>query len=297
MDFLDYSQGFFGPQYTPCPQASSSVVVLPFGLELAVSWETGTSKAPEAILRASHEVECFDESFGVAPLDDVHVRTLAAFPIPNNMEEALSLLSQKVANILDNKLGFPIILGGEHTLTAGAIRPFVERYDHLVLLHVDAHADLRDSYFGDPWSHACAIRRCMDYPSVSLISFGIRNMDRHEFSFWKQNPERVRLHLASEHAQVKLDEVREFLLGKNVYITIDVDGFDSSLMPATGTPEPGGLFWQDVIPLIRLATEVGNVVGMDVVELAPRPSLHGCNFLCAKLLFKTISFLKHYNKI
>jgi len=118
---------------------------------------------------------------------------------------------------------------------------------------VDAHADLRDNYFGDPWSHACAIRRCLDYPSVSLISFGIRNMDRHEFSFWKENPERVRLHLASEHAQVKLDEVREFLLGKNVYITIDVDGFDSSLMPATGTPEPGGLFWQDVIPLIRLA--------------------------------------------
>lgn len=297
MKFLDYSDGFFGNQYKPQPDASSSVVVLPFGLEKAISWETGTSKAPEAIIKASHEVECFHEVLGFAPLDDVHVRTVSEFPIPENMDDALTLLSDKVEAILDQNLGMPFTLGGEHTLTAGAIRPFVKRYEELVILHVDAHADLREHYFGNPWSHACALRRCLDNPNVSMVSFGIRNMAKDEFSFWKENPERARIHLAQEHALVDLEKIKSYLLGKNIYISIDVDGFDSSLMPATGTPEPGGLFWYDVIPLIRLAAEVGNVVGMDVVELAPRPSLHGCNFLCAKLIFQTISFLKYYNKL
>lgn len=297
MEFLEYSQGFFGNQYKPQPQASSSIIVVPFGLEMAISWETGTSKAPEAIIRASHEVECFHEVLGFAPLDDLHVRTLAPFSIPKDMDAALSLISDKVETILEQKLGMPFILGGEHTMTAGALRPFVKRYDEIVILHVDAHADLREHYFGNPWSHACALRRCLDNPNVSMVSFGIRNMAKDEYEFWKANPERARIHLAQEHSQIDLEKIKSYLSGKTIYISIDVDGFDSSLMPATGTPEPGGLFWNDVIPLIRLATEVGNVVGMDVVELAPRPSLHGCNFLCAKMIFQTISFLKHYKKL
>jgi len=164
-------------------------------------------------------------------------------------------------------------------------------------LHFDAHGDLKDEYFGNRWSHACAMRRCLDNPGVSLFSFGIRNISKEEHKFWKDNPERVQLHLAYHHSQVDLAKVKEYLTGKNIYISVDVDGFDSSLMPATGTPQPGGLFWNDVVPIINIAAEVGNVVALDVVELAPREDFHGSDFLAAKLVFQTISALKYYNKI
>jgi agmatinase len=282
--------GFLGLEEDEAVSLSDAkAVVIPFGLEASVSYGGGTKKGPRAMMEASHEVELFDEQFWCEPYKHIGIATLKEPIITDNVSEALMQLEYVVEQVLD-KEQFPIVFGGEHSITAGAIRPFVKRHDEVVLLHFDAHADLRDGYMGEHFSHASAIRRCLDHDNVSVVSLGIRNISQSEIAFYEENKSRIHIFWAKDKKHFDIDKVISLLKGKTVYVTFDVDGLDASLMPATGTPEPGGLFWDEVIEVLDKASQVCHIVGADVNELAPIEGFHGPDFIAAKLAYKILTY-------
>jgi agmatinase len=195
-----------------------------------------------------------------------------------------------INNEILNKKLFPMTFGGEHSITPGCLKPFVKKNKEICLLHFDAHADLRDSYDGEKFSHASAIRRCLDYPNVSVISFGIRNISQSEIPFLKKNSSRINIFWAKDKAKWNLNKFKKMIKNKTVYLTFDVDGLDSSIMPATGTPEPGGLLWDETLKIIRIASKNSNIIGADINELAPIKNFNSYNFLVAKLAYKILSY-------
>ena len=211
------------------------------------------------------------------------------------MQEALKQIENINKILLDEKK-FPLILGGEHSLTPGSIRPFVKKFDKLCLLHFDAHADLRNSYNGNKFSHASAIRRCLDNSKVSLISFGIRNISSSEIPFLKKNKKRIKIYWAKDKSKWNLGEFKKIIKNKKVYLTFDVDGLDLSIMPATGTPEPGGLLWYETMNIIKIAAQCSHIVGADINELSPIKGFDSYNFLAAKLAYKIISYSFEFKK-
>ena len=288
MIFLKQKDGFLG--YDANTKIKSKVVVVPFGLEKTVSYGGGTKNAPREIIKASHQVELFDEELRKETFKYIGIRTLKPFKIKNQIKSAMDQIANINQKIISKKL-FPLVFGGEHSITSGSIRPFVKKFKSLYILHFDAHADLRDQYGGEKYSHATAIRRCLDFKNVKVISFGIRNLSKEEMNFYSNNKKRLKIFWCNEKKKWKKSEIRKIFKKKNVYITFDVDGFDSSLMPATGTPEPGGLFWDDVMPILKNVCSVSNVVGADINELAPIKNFNSCNFLTAKLAYKIISYV------
>ncbi len=287
--YLPPQKGFLGlpPEQAMSPEAAKALVI-PFGLEKSVSYSGGTASGPRAILEASPNLEYFDEEFWAEPFRDYGIATLEEPETGNSLPDALGRLEEIVETALANDK-FPLILGGEHSLTAGAIRPFARRHEKLTILHFDAHADLRDGYEGEKFSHAAAMRRCLDHENVELVSIGIRNISAEEVPFLEANRHRIKIFWAKDMPSWNLAEIGSLLAGKPVYISFDLDGFDSSLMPATGTPEPGGLFWHTVMDILSLAGKASDIAGADVVELAPSPGLHACDFLAAKLCYKILS--------
>ena len=211
------------------------------------------------------------------------------FKIDKNISKALNQISKINEKILGYNL-FPLTLGGEHSITPGCIRPFVKKYKKLCLLHFDAHADLRDSYEGEKFSHASAIRRCLDNKNVSLISFGIRNISESEIPYLKKNSSRIKIFWAKDKKSWNLKKFKKIIKNKTVYLTFDVDGLDSSIMPATGTPEPGGLLWDETLEIIKIAAKHSKIVGADINELAPIKGFNSYNFLVAKLAYKILSY-------
>ena len=157
-------------------------------------------------------------------------------------------------------------------------------------MHFDAHADLRESYNKNKFSHATSIRRCLDYKNVSVISFGIRNISADEIIYLKKNNKRIKIFWAKDKNKWNLNLFKKLIKNKKVYLTFDVDGFDSSIMPATGTPEPGGMYWNEIIKIIKIATKNSVIVGADINELAPIKGFDTYNFLTAKLVYKILSY-------
>jgi agmatinase len=289
--FLPQESGFLGVEekYLKSPE-DAKVVVIPFGLEKSVSYGGGTKKGPQAIIKASHQAELFDEEFWCEPFRQYGVATMKAPKIDyKSVPKSLDQLEKITSDVLEAKK-FPLILGGEHSITAGSIRPFVKKYKDLAILHFDAHADLRDGYDGEHYSHAAALRRVMDHPISTLISCGIRNISASEIPYLESNLHRIKIHFAKDKHSWDYKKIVEPLRGRNVFLTFDIDGFDSGIMQATGTPEPGGLLWYDAINIIKEASKICNFVGADVVELAPVKTLHSCDFLTAKLCYKILSF-------
>jgi len=272
------------------------VVVVPFGLEKTVSYGGGTNKGPREIIKASHQVELFDEDLNKEPYKSIGIKTLKPFPIRKKIEDALKQI-ENINKILLDKKKFPFVLGGEHSLTPGAIRPFIKKFGKIYLLHFDAHADLRNSYNGNKFSHASAMRRCLDYPNVNIISFGIRNVSSNEMAFFRKNKKRIKIFWAKDKLNWNLSLFKKIIKNKKVYVTFDVDGLDLSLMPATGTPEPGGLFWDETINIIKIASQHSNIVGGDINELSPIKGFDSYNFLAAKLAYKIISYSFEFKKI
>ena len=183
MNYLQNKSGFLGVDNKF--KTKQKVVVVPFGLEKTVSYGSGTKNGPREIIKASHQVELYDEELNCEPYKKIGIKTLKPFKINKNIKKALNQISEVNKKILNQNL-FSITLGGEHSITYGCIKPFVKKYKNLCLLHFDAHADLRESYNGEKFSHASAIRRCMDYKNVSVISFGIRNISASEIPFLKK---------------------------------------------------------------------------------------------------------------
>ena len=293
MKYLSNKKGFLG--INDKSNDKENVVVIPFGLEKTVSYGRGTSKGPKEIIKASHQVELFDEDLNKEPYKNIGIRTLKPFPIKKNILDALKQI-ENINKFLLNKKQFPLILGGEHSLTPGAIRPFIKKFRKICLLHFDAHADLRNSYNGNKFSHASAIRRCLDDPNVSVISFGIRNISSSEISFLNKNKKRINIFWAKDKLKWNLNRFKKIIKNKTVYLTFDVDGLDLSLMPATGTPEPGGLFWDETIKIIKIAAQFSHIVGADINELSPIKGFDSYNFLAAKLAYKIIAYSFEFKK-
>ena len=293
MKYLSNKKGFLGTDNKI--NGKVNVVIVPFGLEKTVSYGGGTNKGPKEIIKASHQVELFDEDLHKEPYKHIGIKTLEPFHIKKNMIDALKQIENINKILLDEKK-FPLTLGGEHSLTSGAIKPFIKKFGKICLLHFDAHADLRDSYNGNKFSHASAIRRCLDNPNVSVISFGIRNISSSEIPFLNKNKKRIKIYWAKDKMNWNLTKFKKIIRNKKVYLTFDVDALDSSVMPATGTPEPGGLFWNETINIIKIAAQSANIVGADINELSPIRGFDCYNFLAAKLAYKIIAYSFEYKK-
>ena len=287
MNYLSNKKGFLGIDNKF--NFKEKVVVVPFGLEKTVSYGGGTKNGPKEIIKASHQVELYDEELHCEPYKKIGIKTLKPFRIDSDIKKALKKISNTNEEILNKKL-FPITLGGEHSITPGCIAPFVKKYKKLCLLHFDAHADLRQSYNGKKFSHASAIRRCLDYKNVSVISFGIRNISQSEIPYLKKNSSRIKIFWAKDKVKWDLNKFKKMIKNKTVYLTFDVDGLDSSIMPATGTPEPGGLFWDETLNIIKIAAKNSKIVGADINELSPIKGFNSYNFLVAKLAYKILSY-------
>ena len=287
MKYLSNKKGFLGVDNKF--SFKEKVVIIPFGLEKTVSYGGGTKNGPKEIIKASHQVELYDEELHCEPYKKIGIKTLKPFNISKDIKKALQKISNTNNEVIKKKL-FPMTLGGEHSITPGCIAPFVKKYKKLCLLHFDAHADLRESYNGEKFSHASAIKRCLDHKNLSVISFGIRNISKNEISYLKKNSNRINIFWAKDKKNWNLEKFKKLIKNKTVYLTFDVDGFDSSIMPATGTPEPGGLFWDETLNIIKIAAKNSNIVGADINELSPIKGFNSYNFLVAKLAYKILSY-------
>ena len=293
MKYLSQKKGFLG--FDADKNANPKVVVVPFGLEKTVSYGSGTKNGPKEIIKASHQVELFDEELNKEPYKEIGIKTIKPFPIPKKIEKALDCLTEINEKIIaENR--FPLVFGGEHSITPGSIKPLIKRHKEIILLHFDAHADLRESYQGEKFSHASAIKRCLDYKNVKVVSFGIRNLSKPEMAFYNKNRDRIEIFWGKDKKDWDLKKLNNLFNKKTVYITFDVDGFDASIMPATGTPEPGGLLWEDVLPIIKKVCQISNIVGADINELAPIKNFNSYNFLVAKLAYKILSYTFEFKR-
>ena len=287
MKYLSNKNGFLGIDNKFDIKQKS--VVIPFGLEKTVSYGGGTKNGPKEIIKASHQVELYDEELNCEPFKVIGVKTIKPFKINKNINKALKQISHLNQKSIEKNL-FPLTLGGEHSITAGCIEPFVKSYKNVTILQFDAHADLRNSYNNQKYSHASAMRRCLDFKNVDLISIGIRNISKEEIPFLKKNDSRIKIFWAKDQKKWNLKYFKRLIKNKNVYLTFDVDGLDSSIMPATGTPEPGGLFWYETLSLIKTTFKNANVIGADINELAPIKGFNSYNFLVAKLAYKILTY-------
>ncbi len=290
LDYVTGAQSFLGTERSDRgrPQ-DAKCVVIPFGLEASVSYGGGTARGPQAILDASHQLELFDEELWREAYRDYGIAVIREPVIASPVSAALDQLEGLVETVLAEGR-FPFVLGGEHSLTAGAIRPFVKRYPDLVVLQFDAHADLRDGYHGEHYSHAAAMRRVLDHASLSLVSVGIRAISSGEAAFYEQNRGRISIHWAKDQAAWNIEDIVAPLKGKPVYVTFDIDGLDGAQMPATGTPTPGGLDYLQALAILKRAAEVSTFVGADLVELAPIPGLHVFDYTAAHLAYKIMNY-------
>ena len=287
MKYLSNKNGFLGIDNKFDIKQKS--VVIPFGLEKTVSYGGGTKNGPKEIIKASHQVELYDEELNCEPFKIIGVKTIKPFKINKNINKALKQVSLLNQESIEKNL-FPLTLGGEHSITVGCIEPFVKKFKNVTILQFDAHADLRNSYNNQKYSHASAMRRCLDFKNVDLISIGIRNISKEEIPFLKKNDSRIKIFWAKDQKKWNLQYFKRLIKNKNVYLTFDVDGLDSSIMPATGTPEPGGLFWYETLSLIKTTFKNANVIGADINELAPIKGFNSYNFLVAKLAYKILSY-------
>ena len=292
MKLLKPKQGFLGIDGKNNLKTKS--IIIPFGLEKTVTYGKGTRNGPKEIIKASHQVELFDEDLNCEPCKKFGFKTIKFFKIKNDMKSSLQQIEKIVKKVIENKQ-FPLVLGGEHSITPGCIKPFAEKYKHIQIVHFDAHADLSNSYNKNKFSHASAIRRCLDFNNISVLSLGIRNISKEEMNFYKKNKKKIKIFWAMDKEKWSLAQIKKIIKNKYVYLTFDVDSFDQSIMPATGTPEPGGLFWNETINLIKLVFKNSNVIGADINELAPIKGFESYNFLVAKLAYKFLSY-KFFNK-
>ena len=288
--FMTPEEGFLGlpDEDAPAPEEAKAWII-PFGLEASVSYSGGTKKGPQAIIEASRQVELFDDVFWSEAFRSYGVATMDTHAHGKDIAESLKDLDGLVDEALEAGK-FPLVLGGEHSLTPGAIRPFTRRHKEITILQFDAHADLRDGYEGEHFSHAAAMRRCLDYKNVRLVSVGIRNISAGEVPYLEANKKRIEIFWAKDKKKWTAADVAKAVGSGPVYLTFDIDGFDSSMIPATGTPEPGGLFWDETMEIIDAVAKQAKIVGADVVELAPQEGLHACDFLAAKLCYRILSY-------
>lgn len=288
------------PPFLDTPQldpALALVHLLPVPMEATVSYGGGTALGPRAILEASFQLELYDREFDCEPGLLYGVHTLNEMELSSDPARAIHQIAERVADAYrsDKLLG---VLGGEHSLTYGVLKGLLsKRPEPLVVVQIDAHSDLRDQYEDSPYSHASVARRMLELPQIEqILQLGIRSLCTEEAEVIRNEP-RVRTWFTEDvHNGSFVDELRQRVRGKDLYLTVDVDGFDPTLIPCTGTPEPWGLSYIQGEQIFRILAEEARLVAFDCVELAPVAGQHASDFIVAKLVYRLMNlFLR--NKI
>jgi agmatinase len=291
VQYYDIKKNFLAIEENVSSYKDSKIAVLPVPYEATTTYGKGTSKGPMAILDASHYVEFFDEEMNRELCFEKGICSLKALELKGKKDRiALDYIYENVVKLIkDNK--FVVTLGGEHTISIAPIKAHFDNYKNLSILHFDAHSDLRNEYENSKYSHACFMSRVAEF-TKDITQVGIRAQCIEENKFIKEN--NIKTFYAFEIRNGKYGSHWEDkiinTLKKNVYVTFDVDYLDPSIMPSTGTPEPDGFLWSETVKLLRKLGERKNVVGFDIVELAPRKDFAFPDFLTAKLIYKMLNY-------
>ena len=291
MDFpfqYDHAEAlvFGGALPTRATFEDSSVVILPCPVDRTTSYVGGTRNGPHEILQASSHMELWDDEMK-ADVHGIGIFTLPEMELPFGEMTPLVEEIERVAYEVIARDKFLVTLGGEHSITPPLVSATARKYKNLSVLQIDAHADMRDAYMGTPHNHACAMRRAAQHATITQV--GIRSLSTEEAEVLPKLNTKVFFDVTMREDPAWMDAVVESL-GDHVYVTIDVDGMDPAIMPSTGTPEPGGLSWTEITRLLRKTAERRRIVSADIVELSPIPGMVAPNFLCAKLLYKLLTY-------
>jgi len=285
-----YSVSFGGIPDKYSGWKNSAFVVIPFPIDFTTTYMAGARNGPRAIIDASGHMELFDEENKIEPY---RAGIFVSPEIPSQTSPLAMLKAvEKRVNAVLRAGKFPILLGGEHSGTCGAVTALRKRYEDLTVIQFDAHADLRDSYLGTPWNHACVGRRMVD-AGAKLVQVGVRSISEEEDRYLRK-AETIKTFYASEMRDNLADVTRGIVssLSGNVYISIDLDCFDPGIMPAVGTPEPGGLSWFEAIDILRDVMRADcNVVGFDIMELSPIPGMVAPDFFAARLCYRLMGWI------
>jgi agmatinase len=264
--------------------------IIPAPYEKSVSYGTGTAAGPAAILTASQQLELFD---GISIPAEHGIYTLPPLSCTGSTEEALAEITAAVNDVLLHNTSLPVVLGGEHTVTVGVLQAVRQHYDNCGVVQFDAHADLRDTFEENPYSHACVMRRVleMEFP---LYQIGVRSLS-HEEELLRQAKGIGRLDGPDIGCGVMPEAILPADFPHDIYLTIDVDVFDPAVIPATGTPEPGGLSWYQMMQALSTVVRGRRVIGFDVVELAPVAGLHAPDYTVARLIYNLFGMISRNN--
>jgi agmatinase len=277
---------FGGTTPTTTDFAHARVVIFPIPLDRTSSYVPGTRNGPHEILVASSHMELWDEE------TETDVHSIGIFTLPEmefpyaSMDDVMRQI-RRVASEIVERDKFPFVLGGEHSITPAVVAAVAAKHRGVSVLQIDAHADLRESFMGTRHNHACAMRRTLEYARATQV--GIRSLSPEEASVTPSLPTQIFYDFNMRQHADWIDRIVDSL-SDTVYITIDCDGLDPAIMPAVGTPEPGGLSWYETLGLLRRVIERRTVVGCDIVELCPLAGNVAPNFLCAKLVYKILSY-------
>ncbi|WP_028841044.1 agmatinase [Thermodesulfobacterium hveragerdense] len=274
------------------PQAK--VALIPAPLEYSTSWKKGTKEAPLEILKVSPNMEFFDEEYFLDPSEKIGFFTYPVEELSFDPEEALKEISQKVEETLSFNR-FPIVIGGEHTVTLGSIRVLKESFPGLKVVHLDAHLDLRDRYNQSSFTHATVMRKIYEL-GVPVLSIGIRTLCKEEYEFIKQENYPI---IWAKDIKVDFKEglrkVENFVKDSYIFLSFDMDVFDPAFAPGVGTPEPGGIDWWEALTILKTLVK-HRLIGMDLVEVKPDPVNPVTEYLAAKLIFKVAVYLAAKNE-
>ncbi|OIO41086.1 agmatinase [Candidatus Pacearchaeota archaeon CG_4_9_14_3_um_filter_31_7] len=256
----------------------ASLVVLPVAFDSTSTWKKGSSKGPEAIIESSREIELYDLDLNYNPVEKMNIFTLPILK-PKNIEEMQKKVKEGAKKVIDGEK-FLIMIGGEHSITLPAVEIFAEKYSDLTVLQLDAHADLYDEFENQKYGHMNVMKRIKE-KNINVVQAGIRCISQDEIDDVKKNNYKNIFYK-------KLDKKAIKLCKKNVYLSIDLDILDPSIMPSVGTPEPDGILWKELMQFLTRLFKEKNVIGVDVVELCPIKDLHHADFTAAKLIYKII---------
>jgi len=282
---------FLESDIPPSSYEEALIHIIPVKMEKSVSYGAGTEAGPAAILRASQQLEAFDGK--TVPGESGMYTHPPVRCNSNTAHEDIALIASEVAPVIRQK-SVPVILGGEHTVTLGPLKAFRDAGEKIGVVQFDAHADLRDSFEGDHMSHACVMRRVHE-TGFPIMQIGIRSLSQPEDIF-RQERNIPCLDAETIYRGGIPDAVLPPDFPEKIYITFDIDCLDPSIMPATGTPEPGGLSWYQALDLLTRVAEGRTICGCDVVELAPAPHMHAADFIAAKLVYVMIGMIERTMK-
>ena len=273
--------GYLPEEYSEAEKAE--IVIVPVAYDGTSTWVKGADKGPSAMIEASVNMELYDiETDSEVYKKGIFTEETTGGDISTN--EMIDAVHGIARYYLENNK-FVVVIGGEHSVSIGSIKAHAKQFQNLTVLQLDAHADLREEYNGSKYNHACVMARTKEL--CPIVQVGIRSMDSSE----KESMDKAGVFFAKDIYNKK-DWIKKVVskLSENVYITIDLDVFDPSIMPSTGTPEPGGLLWYDVLELLKTVSEKKNLVGFDVVELCPNSRTTAPDFMAAKLIYKLLSY-------